>query len=116
MQLAKRYEVGLLSYGNGECERFKSFCAHPANTASRQRSALMRKVTSRGLIVSFTAALMVSGCATVESVERAQATADAGVAAAHQAQGTAQQALQAAQGAQQTADQARSEVSALSGR
>ena len=76
----------------------------------------MREFKSRGLVLAGVAALFMSGCATVESVERAQATADAGVAAAHQAQGTAQQALQAAQAAQQTADQARSEVGALSGR
>ena len=76
----------------------------------------MRQVTSRGLILSVAAALCLSACASVEDVEKAQATADAGVAAAHQAQSTAQQALQAAQGAQQTADQARSEIGAVSSR
>lgn len=76
----------------------------------------MREFTSRGLILSGVAALLLSGCATVESVEHAQATADAAASAAHQAQGTANQALQAAQSAQQSADQARSEIGALSGR
>jgi uncharacterized protein YceK len=76
----------------------------------------MREFKSRGLILAGVAALFMSGCATVESVEKAQATADAAGAAAHQAQGTADQAMQAAQGAQQAADQARSEVGALGGR
>jgi hypothetical protein len=60
----------------------------------------MRKFISRAaLLGSLGAALMMGGCATVESVEHAQATAD-------QAQQTATAAGSAAAAAQNTANQA----------
>jgi starvation-inducible outer membrane lipoprotein len=62
----------------------------------------MRKSVSGGimLVVATAGALMLSGCATVEDVKRAQATADTALS-------TAQQAQQTATAAQQSADQAR---------
>ncbi len=53
--------------------------------------------------------LLLGGCASVDDVKRAQATADQALEAAHGAQA-------AADHAQQTADQARADVNALSGR
>lgn len=53
-------------------------------------------------------ALSLGGCATTESVERAQATADQGLAAAQKAQGSADNAAGAAERAQATADSAAS--------
>jgi phage shock protein A len=58
------------------------------------------------LLAAGAGALALSACATVESVQHAQGTAD-------QALSAAQAAQQTANGAQQTADQARSEVNAL---
>ena len=55
------------------------------------------------------AALLLSGCATVDDVKKAQSTAD-------QALSTAQSAQQAAQAAQQSADQNRSDISNLNQR
>ena len=60
-----------------------------------------------------TAAVLLGGCASVDDVKKAQATADAAMSAAQQAEQTGQQAQQAAQRAQQTADQAQAGVSAL---
>lgn len=62
------------------------------------------------------AALLVSGCATVDDVNKAQGTADQAMSAAQHAQGTADQALSAAQSAQQSIDQVRSDVDALKAR
>ncbi|MEI9991692.1 MAG: hypothetical protein WDM86_16825 [Rhizomicrobium sp.] len=53
--------------------------------------------------------LGLAGCASVDDVKHAQATADQALDTAHQAQ-------QSADRAQQTADQAHSDVNALSGR
>lgn len=57
--------------------------------------------------------LVMGGCASVDDVKRAQATADQALDAAHQAQQSASTAQSAAQGAQQSADQAKAGVSAL---
>jgi hypothetical protein len=72
------------------------------------------------LTVAATSLIALSGCATVESVEHAQSTANqalstAGAAqqAAAQAQQTGSQALGAAQNAQQSADRANTAVGAL---
>ena len=72
------------------------------------------------LTVAATSLIALSGCATVESVEHAQSTANqaltaAGSAsqAASQAQQTASQALGAAQSAQQSADRANTAVGAV---
>jgi len=54
-------------------------------------------------------AILLGGCATRESVEHAQMTADQALSAAQHAQGTADQALSAAQTAQQGVDQLRTE-------
>ena len=87
-------------------------------TVSRRNG--MKEITvykvARIVVPVLAAALVTVGCASVESVEKAQATANSAMSAAQQAQQTAQQAGQAAQQAQQTADQARSDVSALSQR
>ena len=75
----------------------------------------MRKIASRIFVFPVVAAaLLTVGCASVEDVEKAQATANSALSTAQQAGQAAQQAGQAASTAQQTADQARSEVSALS--
>jgi nicotinic acid phosphoribosyltransferase len=58
------------------------------------------------------AALMLSGCATVDDVKRAQATADQAMGAAQHAQSTADQALSTAQGAQQGVDQLKADYNA----
>jgi outer membrane murein-binding lipoprotein Lpp len=63
----------------------------------------MRNLVTRSAWVAVIGGtLLLAGCASVDDVKRAQATAD--------------QALDAAHSAQQTADQARSDVNALSGR
>jgi uncharacterized protein YceK len=71
----------------------------------------MRKNTTM-MLVAAASAVLLSGCASIEDVKRAQSTADQalalageGKAAAQQAQGTADQAVAAAQRAQSTADQ-----------
>lgn len=75
----------------------------------------MHKIPTRAFVIPvIAAALLTVGCASVESVEHAQATANTALSTAQQAGQAAQQAQQAAATAQQTADQARSEVSALS--
>lgn len=75
----------------------------------------MRKFNTRGIVLSVLAAgLLTTGCASVDSVEHAQATANTALSTAQSAATAAQQAQQAAAAAQQTADQARSEVTALS--
>lgn len=61
----------------------------------------MQSLFIRGLLPVVMGATMLGGCATVEDVNRAQASADA-------ARMTADQALSAAQAAQQRADQANS--------
>jgi phage shock protein A len=53
--------------------------------------------------------LLLGGCASVDDVKRAQATADQALEAAHNAQGAADRA-------QQTADQAKAAADALNGR
>jgi hypothetical protein len=57
--------------------------------------------------------LATSGCATRESVEHAQATADQALSTAQQAQQTATSAMSAAQAAQQGVDQLNQRVNAL---
>src|SRR5580658_8620601 len=76
-----------------------------------------RTVSSAALLG---AALTMGGCATVEDVKKAQATADQAMSAAQAAQQTAnsaqsqaQAAMSAAQAAQQAANQANSGVSNL---
>ena len=59
---------------------------------------------------------LVSGCASVDDVKHAQATADQALSAAQQAQSTATAAQQAAQAAQQSADKANADVNALTQR
>ena len=54
-------------------------------------------------------AILLGGCATKESVEHAQMTADTALTTAQHAQTTADQALSTAQGAQQSVDQLRTE-------
>jgi len=63
----------------------------------------MNKVLSRKTPLMFVAALLVAGCATVEDVQRAQATADEALLRADQANGAAQAAMGTAQQAQQSA-------------
>lgn len=58
----------------------------------------------------------VSGCASVDDVKHAQATADQALSAAQAAQSTANAAQQAAQAAQQSADSAHSDINALTQR
>ncbi len=53
------------------------------------------------------AAMLLGGCASVEDVHHAQATADEALASAHHAQQTADQALTTAQTAQQGVDDLR---------
>jgi hypothetical protein len=67
----------------------------------------MYKVAS--ILCAAGTALMLSGCASVDDVKRAQSTAD-------QALSTAQSAQSAAQAAQQSADKAQSDVNALTPR
>lgn len=76
----------------------------------------MRKVFQGGLMLSVAAAaaLMLSGCATTEEVEHAQATADTALSTAQQAQAAAGNAHAAAASAQTTADQARADAAANS--
>jgi predicted HAD superfamily Cof-like phosphohydrolase len=75
----------------------------------------MHKTGRRSFIFPvLAAALLTVGCASQESVEHAQATANSALSSAQQAGQAAQQAQQTATQAQQTADQARSEVTALS--
>lgn len=50
------------------------------------------------------AALILSGCASTDAVQKAQSTADQAMSAAQHAQQTADQALSAAQAAQKSAD------------
>jgi len=78
----------------------------------------MQKTLSRIslLSVAAAAALFVTGCASVDDVKHAQATADQALSMAQAAQQTASSAQQTAQAAQQSADQARSDVNALSQR
>ena len=65
------------------------------------------------LIVACAASgFLLSGCATIESVERAQSTADQAVALAKQAQTTGDGATAAAQRAQTTADGAQAAAEA----
>ena len=67
-------------------------------------------ILSRGSLLAFAAtAALLGGCATKESVVRAQSTADAAMSAAQHAQQTADQALSTAQGAQTSVDQLRAE-------
>jgi outer membrane murein-binding lipoprotein Lpp len=66
-------------------------------------------VTKSALVAVIGGTLLLAGCASVDDVKRAQATADQALDAAHNAQSAADRA-------QQTADQARSDVNALSGR
>lgn len=73
-------------------------------------NSLMRRV-SFGLAAG--AALLVTGCASVEDVKHAQATADQALSTAQSAQSTAQAAQSAAQAAQQAADQNRSDINSL---
>jgi len=68
---------------------------------------LPRKST---LLAMAGAALLLGGCASIDDVKNAQATADRALSAAQNAQGTADQALSAARNAQQTADQAKSDA------
>ena len=61
----------------------------------------MTGIFGRASLLAMTAAaLMLGGCASVEEVHHAQATADEALAAAHHAQETADQALSVAQQAQ----------------
>jgi outer membrane murein-binding lipoprotein Lpp len=66
-------------------------------------------ITKSAWVAVIGGTLLLAGCASVDDVKRAQATADQALEAAHGAQA-------AADHAQQTADQARSDVNALSGR
>ncbi len=59
---------------------------------------------------------LVSGCASVDDVKHAQATADQALSVAQGAQSTATAAQQAAQAAQQSADSAHSDINALTQR
>jgi hypothetical protein len=67
-------------------------------------------ILSRASLISMAgAAVLMGGCATRESVEHAQGTADQAMSAAQHAQQTADQALSTAQGAQQSVDQMKQE-------
>jgi polyhydroxyalkanoate synthesis regulator phasin len=59
---------------------------------------------------------LISGCASVDDVKHAQATADQALSAAQAAQSTANAAQQAAQAAQQSADSAHSDINSLTQR
>lgn len=67
---------------------------------------MIKSISRIGLAGIAASALVLSGCATVESVEKAQATADQAMSQAQGAQSTAQAAGAAAQRAQGTADSA----------
>jgi len=88
----------------------------------------MRKiVTTSAFLGALGALTLLAGCASVDDVKRAQATADQGVSLANQAQqtassaqstaqaaqSTAQSAGQAAQAAQQAADRANADIASL---
>lgn len=62
------------------------------------------------------AGLAMSGCASVDEVKHAQATADQALSTAQQAQQTATSAMSAAQAAQQSADKANAGVDQLNQR
>lgn len=67
----------------------------------------MRNLMSRAVLLgTLGATLAMGGCASIDDVKRAQATADQAVSSAQTAQNTATQAGSAAQGAQNTANQA----------
>jgi murein lipoprotein len=83
----------------------------------------MRLFLKRSAFAGAVSALAVlGGCASVDDVKHAQATADQALSAANQAQQTAsaagssaQSAMSAAQAAQQSADKANASVAELSG-
>ena len=71
----------------------------------------MQKLIRRTALLSLVAApLLLSGCASTDDVQKAQATADQAMAAAQHAQQTADQAQATAQSADQKADQAQAGV------
>ena len=71
----------------------------------------MNMIFNRSSLISLAgAALLLGGCASVDDVKHAQATADQAMSTAQHAQATADQALSAAQAAQQGVDQERSQM------
>src|SRR5258706_1155849 len=75
----------------------------------------MNIIASRSLLtLAFGTMLLFGGCATKESVEAAQSSADAAKASAAQAMTAAQSAQAAAQAAAQKADQAEMDAQAAS--
>ena len=73
----------------------------------------MKSTIRKAIVMSLAgAALMLGGCASVDDVKHAQATADEALAAAHHAQQTADQAMSAAQTAQQGVDQLKADQAA----
>jgi hypothetical protein len=70
----------------------------------------MIRTLSRNALLVVAGAMLVSACASVEDVQRAQATADEALARSDRAMGTAQTALGEAQSAQQAAAAARAEA------
>jgi hypothetical protein len=73
----------------------------------------MRKLLgSSALVVLLAGPLMLGGCATRESVEHAQSTADEALSAAQHAQATADTASQKADAAAQSADSANQKADA----
>jgi hypothetical protein len=73
----------------------------------------MNFLSKASLLSMAGAALMLSGCASVDDVKRAQSTADQALAAAQHAQSTADQALSTAQSAQSAAQSAQQGVDQL---
>ena len=73
----------------------------------------MNFLSKASLLSMAGAALMLSGCASVDDVKRAQSTADQALAAAQHAQSTADQALSTAQSAQSAAQSAQQSVDQL---
>lgn len=73
----------------------------------------MRTNVKRVIVIGATFALLgLGGCASIDDVERAQATADRAVATADRAMSTANQAQQTALNAQSAADRAMQTASA----
>jgi F0F1-type ATP synthase epsilon subunit len=94
-----------------------------ADFENQKEESLMHLFLKRTAFAGAVGALaLLGGCASVDDVKHAQATADQALSAANQAQQTAsaagssaQSAMSAAQAAQQSADKANASVAELSG-
>jgi hypothetical protein len=96
---------------------FRAADAHERRNAIWVKEFVMHFGIKTGALVLVTAAgLAMSGCATVEDVKHAQATADQALSTAQQAQSTANAAGQAAAAAQASADKANAGVDSLNAR